>query len=166
MTAHDNPQSSLARSGKGKFIRTIDKAETDAEAARLYAKGYTYKQIGEHLNLSKTAAIRAVQRAVREVVQDAGEEALRVQVNRLEYLFAKTVEIVEADHVVVSHGHIVYGEDGQPLRDHGPVLSAIREARQCLESFQSLTGMKQPTKIEHSGGVKYELVGVDPQDLA
>ena len=59
-------------------------------------------------------------------------------------------------------------EDGveRPLKDHGPKLAAIREARASLDAFWNLTGMKKPAKVEHSGGVKYEIVGVDPADLA
>ena len=153
------------RDGKGRYTRSLDTAERDAEAARLFSQGLNYPEIAKELGVSKWTAMRSVQRAVREVVQEAGTEALRVHVDRMEYLFAKAIEIVETDHIVVSHGQVVRGDDGQPLRDHGPVLSAINAARQCLESVQTLTGMKQPAKIEHSGGVKYEVVGVNPEDL-
>lgn len=159
------------RDGKGRYIRTIEAAEQDAEIARLYAEGsHSFQEIADQLGISKWAAIRGYRRAVREVVQAAGKEALSVQIDRMEYLFAKAVEVLESDHVVVSHGKVITmadpatGEE-KPLKDHAPALAAIREARQCLEAFQSLTGMKQPTKIEHSGGVKYEVVGVNPDDL-
>lgn len=155
-----------ARNGKGRYIRTPEKAAEDAAIAEYWSQGgLTYKEVGAHFGISKWAVISAIRRAVREVVQEAGEAALRVHTDRMEYLFAKAVDVLESDHVMVSHGQVVRGDDGQPLSDHAPVLAAIREARQCLESFQSLTGMKKPTKIEHSGGVKYEVVGVDPQDL-
>lgn len=169
MAANDNPPYNPRqdqRDGRGRYIRTIEAAEQDAEVARLYTEGsLTFQEIGDQLGISKWAAIRSYRRAVRSVIQEAGEGALRVQIDRMEYLFAKAVEIIESDHVVVSHGHVVYGDDQQPLRDHGPALAAIREARQILDGFNSLTGLKQPTKIEHSGGVKYEVVGVDPADL-
>jgi hypothetical protein len=160
-----------ARDGKGRYIRTLEAVEQDAEIARRYSQGsLTFKEIGNQLGISKWAAISGYRRAVREVIQDAGHEALRVQIDRMEYLFAKAAEVLEAEHVVVSHGKVITmpdpdsGEE-KPLRDHAPVLAAIREARQCLEAFQSLTGMKQPTKIEHSGGVTYELIGIQPEDV-
>lgn len=168
MTANDNPGGNPRqdqRDGRGRYNRTIENAERDAEAARLHAAGHNYVEIGQHFGITRQAAMRAVQRAVREVVQEAGEEVLKLHLTRMEYLFQKAEEVIEADHVVVSHGRIVYGDDGEPLRDHAPVLAAINSARQCLESVQSLTGMKQPTKIEHSGGVRYEVVGVSPEDL-
>ncbi|MFD8805573.1 helix-turn-helix domain-containing protein [Streptomyces sp. NPDC059597] len=168
MTAtNDTPHTDddRARDGKGKYIRSIDKAETDAEIARLYAQGHTYKEIGAELGMTKWSVIRAVQRAVRAVVQEAGQEALQLHVDRLEYLYAKALEIAEEDHVVVSHGRIVKDDDGNPVRDHAPTLAALREARASLESFRKLVGMDQPAKVEHSGGVTYELVGVNPEDL-
>lgn len=160
-----------ARDGRGRYHRTLETAERDRQAAELFDQGLTYQEIADELGYNnKSTAIRAVRRAVREVVQEAGEKVLKLHLSRMEYLFAKAVEVIEADHVVVSHGKVITmldpetGEE-KPLRDHAPVLAAVNSARQCLESVQSLTGMKQPTKIEHSGGVKYELVGVDPQDL-
>lgn len=154
-----------SRGGRGQYRRTLAGAERDAEAARLFDQGLNYREIGEHLGIHKSQAIRAVQRALRAVVQDAGEAVLRTQINRLEYLYGKAVEIAEADHVVVSHGHIIYGEDGQPLRDHGPVLAALREARAGIESLNRMLGLNKPDKVEHSGTVKYELVGVEPTDV-
>ncbi len=78
---------------------------------------------------------------------------------------ARCMEIAETDHVMVSHGRIVYDDDGQPLKDTAPVLAAFRELRGALADFRRMTGMDKPSKVEHSGGVKYELVGVNPEDL-
>ena len=142
------PFTTAGRDGRGRFTRSLDTAERDAEAARLHAKGWGYKAIGDELGMNKWNAIQAVRRAVREVVHEAGTEVLKLHATRLEYAYAKAVEIAESDHVVVSHGKIIYGEDGEPLRDHGPVLAALREARQTLETFQTLMGLKQPVKID------------------
>ncbi len=154
-----------ARTAKGKYCRTLAGAERDAEAARLFDSGLNYREIGERLGIDRSSALRAVQRAIRAVVQDAGEAVIRTQVNRLEYLYEKAVEIAETDHIVVSHGRIIYGDDGQPLRDHGPVLAALREARAGIESLNRMLGLNKPDKVEHSGAVKYELVGVEPTDV-
>ncbi|TXJ78619.1 helix-turn-helix domain-containing protein [Streptomyces lavendulae] len=137
-----------ARNGKGQFSRTVEGAARDAEAARLHAQGWTYQAIARELGIDKSSAIRAVQRAVREVVQGPAEEVLRLHTSRLEYAYAKAVEIAEADHIMVSHGKIVCDADGIPLRDHAPVLAALREARQTLESFRTMMGLNQPVKVD------------------
>lgn len=153
MADTDNPYGHKGRNGAGQFTKSLEGAERDAHAARLHADGASYNEIAAELGVSKAAAIRAVQRAVRAVVRGPAEEVLKLHANRLEWAYAKAVEIAEADHVVVSHGKVitmadpVTGEE-KPLRDHSPVLAALREARSTLDSFQNLFGLKQPVKID------------------
>ncbi|MFF3511542.1 hypothetical protein [Streptomyces sp. NPDC002573] len=155
-----------ARNGNGKYVRTPETAQRDARAAELLSQGYSYREIAKELGYqSHTAAIQACRRACRDIVQGPAEKLIALSVDRLEYLFAKAMEIAEADHVVVSHGRIVKDDQGNTLKDSGPTLAAIREARATLESFRKLTGLDQPAKVNVSGGVRYEVVGVDPEDL-
>lgn len=165
-TPNPHPHGHKGRDGGGRYTKSLEGAERDAHAARLHANGASYNEIATELGIHKSQAIRAVQRAVRAVVKDAGEEVLKLHLSRMEYLYEKAVEVIEADHVIVSHGKVVCDADGNPLRDHAPVLAAINAGRQCLESVQTLIGIKKPAKVEHSGGVKYELVGVNPEDVA
>lgn len=155
-----------ARDGKGRYHRTLETAERDRQAAELFDQGLTYQEIANELGYNnKSTAIRAVRRAVSDVVKEAGEAVLKTQISRLEYLYGKAVEILEGDHAVVSHGRIVKDDEGNTLQDTAPKLAAIREARASLESFRKLTGLDQPSKVNLSGGVTYEVVGVDPEDL-
>jgi hypothetical protein len=154
------------RDGNGRYTRNPATATRDARAAELRAQGFTYQQIADELGYNaKSAVIAAVRRAVREIVQGPAEKLLALHMERLETLYAEALDVMETDHVVVSHGKVVYGADGRPLLDSGPKLAAIREARASLESFWKLTGIAKPAKVEHSGGVRYEVVGVDPEDL-
>lgn len=155
-----------ARDGHGRYVRTAEAAARDARAAELLTAGHTYREIAAELGYSShTAAIQACRRAVRDVIQGPAEKLLATHIDRLEYLYAAALEVLEGDHVVVSHGQVVKDADGQPLRDSAPKLAAIREARASLESFRKLTGLDQPAKVNLSGGVRYEVVGVDPEDL-
>lgn len=160
-----------ARSGRGQYVRTTETAARDARAAELRTQGWTYQAIADELGFVKrSGAQEACRRALREIVQGPAEKLLAVHMERLETLYEAAMEVLEADHVVVSHGKVITMPDEEtgeemPLKDHGPKLAAIREARSTLDSFWTLTGMKKPAKVEHSGGVKYEVVGVDPEDL-
>jgi hypothetical protein len=165
MEQRGNPNQD-ARDSKGKYVRTVETAHRDARAAELLAAGWTYKRIAEELGYScHSSAIDACRRAVRDIVQGPAEKLLALHIDRLEILYAAALEVLEGEHVVVSHGQIIRGDDGQPLSDSGPKLAAIREARASLESFRKLTGLDQPAKVNISGGVRYEVVGVDPEDL-
>jgi hypothetical protein len=155
-----------ARNPKGQYVRTPETAQRDAQAAELRAQGWSYDKIADHLGFyDRVGARTAVRRALTDIVKGPAEKLLAIHMERLETLYEAAMEVMEADHVVVSHGRIITGEDGQPLKDNGPKLAAIREARATLESFRKLTGLDQPAKVQHSGGVTYELIGVDPQDL-
>jgi hypothetical protein len=137
------------RDGRGRYTRSLESAERDAEAARLHAQGWTYKAIAAELQMGdKSTAIRAVQRAVRAVVQGPATEVLKLHTSRLEWAYGKAVEIAEANHTLVSQGKVIRGDDGNPLRDHAPVLAALREARQTLESFRNMMGLNQPVKVD------------------
>jgi hypothetical protein len=161
-----DPHGLRMRDGRHRFARNPAQAALDARAAELRAQGWTYQRIADELGYAtKTGALDAVRRAVREVVQGPAEKLVALHIERLETLYEAALEVLEADHVVVSHGKIMKDDEGTPLKDTGPKLAAIREARATLDSFWTLTGMKKPAKVEHSGGVKYEVVGVDPEDL-
>lgn len=166
-TPGDDPHAHLRRhhDAWGRFERTPENARRDAAAAELRAQGHTYQQIADQLGWrDKSDARKAVRRALKEIVQGPAEQLIANHMERLETLYERAMDIAERQHVVVSHGQIIRGDDGKPLVDSGPELAALREARATLDSFWTLTGMKK-TKVEHSGGVKYELVGVDPEDV-
>ena len=69
------------------------------------------------------------------------------------------------DHPVVSHGKVVTGPDGKPLLDDEIKLRAVDRYLRTRESFRKLLGVDKPAKVEMSGAVRYEVVGVDPADL-
>jgi hypothetical protein len=49
--------------------------------------------------------------------------------------------------------------------DDGPVLSAIDRLVRISESRRKLLGLDQPAKMNVSGGLTYEVVGIDPEAL-
>ena len=143
-----NPKQDARGNYNGRYVRTLETIERDAEAARLYGRGLSYREVGEQLGISKRAAISAVKRAAREILRGPANEVLALHISRLEWAYGKAVEIAEAEHLVVSHGKVICDAEGNPLRDHAPILAALREARATLESFRALTGINQPVKID------------------
>jgi hypothetical protein len=156
------------RNGNGQFARSMDSVRRDAAAAEYLADnpGTTYQQIADRFGYyDRSQAWRGIQSAKRDVALPAVTKLRQTESEQLDALYVMAMEIIERNHVVVSHGRIVYGDDGQPLQDDGPRLQAIQTALRIRDQYQNLHGLKQPAKVEHSGGVKFEIVGVDPQDL-
>jgi hypothetical protein len=150
-----------ARDGKGRYIRTPETAERDARAAQLRAEGWKLQDIANELGYTdKSNARQAIQRALREIVQGPAEALIQQEAARLDSLYEEALDVLHRDHVMVSHGHIVKGEDGNPLPDHGPKLAAIDRLVKVRESYRRLFGLDARQKIDVAGGVRYEIVGL------
>ncbi|WP_406156961.1 hypothetical protein [Streptomyces canus] len=126
----------------------------------------TYQQIADALGYSnKGNAWRAIESCREAVRRAAGAELVASEASLLDDQFVAAMEILERDHVVVSHGKIVKDDAGTPLPDDGVKLAALREMREIRHSYRKLFGIDQPTQVAVSGSVRYEVVGVDPEDL-
>lgn len=166
--ANHTPRDKQPRNSQnGRFVTDVAVADRDAAAVRLRKDGRTYAQIAVELGYAdKAAAWRAVARCTAEVRQEAASELIAVEKAELDRLYQAALEIIESDHQAVAQGKGVYAEDGTPIYDAQPKIAAIGAARQIRESYRKLLGLDQPAKQEISGGVKYEVVGVDPADLS
>jgi hypothetical protein len=161
------------RDGSGKFVRTIDGARRDAAAAEYLADnpGTSYRQLAERFGYyDRGAAWRAIQALKAEVIRPAVTRLIQAESEQLDSLYVMALEIIERNHVIVSHGKVVTMRDPdtgeeKPLQDDGPRLQAIQTALRIRDQYQNLHGLKQPAKTEVSGGVTYQVVGVDPQDV-
>ncbi|MFG3510239.1 hypothetical protein ACGF5F_32605 [Streptomyces sp. NPDC047821] len=150
----------------GRFDSNIDHAERAAKAARLAADGKSYTDIAAELGYAdKSGAWRAVQRAKASVMETPALELIQVEAAQLDSLYVEALDILGRDHVAVSQGRVVKDDDGNPILDDGPKLAALRELRSIRESYRKLLGLDAATKTEVSGGVKYEIVGVDMDQL-
>ncbi len=147
-----------ARGGHGRYVRTPETARRDARAAELRAEGWTLQAIADELGFSsKTSALYGIRNALREIVKEPAEKLLAQEVARLDTLYEEALAILERDHVTVSHGKIITGEEGKPLLDDGPKLQAIDRLLRVRESYRRLLGLDQPAKVDAS-------VTVTPQD--
>jgi hypothetical protein len=154
------------RDGNGGFLYDNASVQRDADASRLRSEGKTYQQIADALGYSdRGCAWRGIQRARKAILREPAEELIQVESARLDELYVAALDVLERDHPTVSNGRVMYDDAGKLILDDGPKLAAIRELRQIRESFRKLHGLDQPGKVEMSGGVKYEIVGVGPEDL-
>lgn len=168
------------RDHRGKFARTINTAERDAEAARMRARGHTYRQIAIHLGVDVAAAHEMVKRVLAETVAEAADDVRQIELERLDAVLITLDELRETvlgvlrrKHYAFSNGRLMYlGEE--PLEDDDVALRAaaqlagIEDRRvKVSESRRKLLGLDIPVKqeIDLSGGVEYRIVGVSTEDL-
>lgn len=151
------------RNANGRFTRTIDHAEQDADAARLRARGMTYEVIATELGYCNRAAARAaVERALVATVTEPAAEVRQMELARLDEMYRAALAVLERQHLTVSHGKVVYTGGtqvldergnvtyigGEPLFDDAPVLQAIDRMIRIMERRAKLLGLDAPTKVE------------------
>ncbi|MEU2730106.1 hypothetical protein ABZ650_20555 [Streptomyces griseoviridis] len=172
MTTPDNPNH-RPRDGSGRFTRSIDTVRRDAACTEYLAEnpGTTYEELARRFGYyDKGEARRGVLRAKADVARPAVTKLLADESTELDALYTEAVAILQRHHITVSHGRIVTwlnpatGAE-EPLQDDGPRLQAIQVSLRVRESYRKLHGLDQPAQVAVSGGVKYEVVGVDPTDL-
>lgn len=124
-------------------MRTISTAEDDAEAARMRASGFSYREIAKATNCSTSAAHDRVQRALACVPVEAVRELRQVELTRMDDLVKQMLVILRTDHPMVSHGRVLPG-----LSDVRPKIAAVQTLLRISESRRRLLGLDEPIKHE------------------
>lgn len=134
------------RNTQGRYIRTPESVQRDAEAARLHGEGATYQQIADHFGWAhRSSAQDAVERAFRDLAAPAKGSRDR-RARELQLLWETGLEILNNHHVVVNQGRIIE-LDGIPLRDDNPRIQVLGQLRQINESFRKLDGTDAPSRV-------------------
>lgn len=151
---------------QGASFRSPEQVAIDAEAARLRGLRYSYRQIAAEMGCNPKTAFERVERAMRDTLAEPSEAARQFERERLDTLWHHAETIATTPHYVVAHGKVVTDPiTGDNLVDDNVVLAARREQRMIAESYRKLDGLDAPTRVEQSGAVKYEIVGVSVEDL-
>jgi hypothetical protein len=109
-----------------------------------YADGLSVEQVQAQVAVDISRALKEYRRRVDHGI----EEKLTAASLRLNEIRRRLYAVIVADHFVLSAGSIVYGPDGQPLKDNGPVLAALGQLRALEEQQARLEGTNAREKID------------------
>lgn len=130
--------------------RTLEAMEKDAQAADLYRRGLTYRQIASQLGWkSPKSAFEAVRRAARDAGRNslAAGEALRLMLDRQQDYRRVAYRVLTTKHYVTTQaGVLAKGPDGSPLLDDAPVLNALDRLVRIDQEEAKLLGLYAPAK--------------------
>lgn len=163
-TTHGGAQDDLAATEKQNRV---------VEAVR---QGHSFREIAELMGLSKSQAHRLFRAGLDRIPADNVQAYREEQLADLALARQVVMDVLAAEHVVVSQGHIVKPitgvdadgnhEYGEPLFDDGPVLAAVDRLVKIQERQARILGSDADEKINLSGDLHYRLTGVDPAELA
>lgn len=158
------PPAPDVRDGKGRHIRTPEQAARDAWAAGQRSLGRPYRAIAADLGISVGRAHEAVRRAYKDIAEPLAGPARAAELALLEAARDAALAVMARHHVTVSNGQVIR-LDGAPLEDDGPVLAAATAVANISGKIHDLMGWKAPAKVQHSGELTYQLVGISAEDL-
>ncbi len=144
--------------------------EREAEIYRLtVVNRLAQSEIAARLNISQPRVSQILADARRKLpppdLSAIRDEALELQLDviRRAYLLA---EMNGAPVTAGKDGEIVVDpETGEVVRDYALRTQALALALKADAERRKLLGLDAASKVEHSGAVRYEVVGVDPADL-
>lgn len=152
-------------------------AEKRAAVVAGVREGKTFRAIAAQLGISKSYAHDLFQAAL-ELVPAENVQAYREQ-QLADLALARQVarEILGRLHVTISNGHVVseiVGQDeetgkpvyGDPYEDSGPELAALSALLKIGEREATILGSDAEKKVNMTGTVKYEVVGLTDEELA
>ncbi len=155
----------------------MSREETERNAAiwRAYCSGRTQADLAAEygVDASRISQICSVFRAA--ITEETKEQRALREIAFLDEVRAKAMEVASLPAPPVTagkDGDIVRDptrtEDdpqGAVVRDYGGRLQAMSLAVQTSAHMRKLMGLDAPTRTEVTGGVRHELVGIDPEDL-
>jgi hypothetical protein len=159
----------------GKPAADLALAEQDAKIIELKRQDLTFQQIAEELGISRAAAHRGFHRGLPRVTEPAAIAYRADHLARLELMREVVMGILGTRHVSISNGEVVReitGQDdegkpvyGEPYEDDSVVLAAAATLLKIDERESKLLGLDSAKKVDMSGSITYEIVGIDPADL-
>jgi hypothetical protein len=141
---HAQPQ----HGGDGRFLRTVDTVERDAEAARLRAHGQTFDAIAKALGFTdRSAARKAVERCLADTLAEPAADLRTLELASLDEMKLAAWGVLNATHWMVQGGKIVRDDLGTPVVDHAPKMAAVDRLMKISERRSKLLGLDAPVEV-------------------
>lgn len=136
---------------------------------RLWAEGYTQKAIGERFGINDRAVSAIIQRERIKMHAYDRDELIQREIAFLDDLRTRAIEIANQPGTPVTAGKdgnlVIDPDTGTVVRSKTEQIAAMREARGTSQDMRRLCGLDQPVKTETTGQIRYEILGVSPDEL-
>lgn len=144
-------------------------AELRTQIVKLRNDGLTFRQIAAEVHRSLDVVWNHYQKAMRDIPAAAvAAHAEQVAARREEQLRRIDLEREAVMEVLAKSKRTVITPSGKVIpdvEDDQALLAAVDRLVKLDDQEAKLLGLNAKTEVNVSGGVSYQLVGVDPADL-
>jgi transposase len=143
-------------------------ADRDYDIWQRYTNGETQAEIAEVYELSQQTVSRIVTRMREDTPIEERRARQRRQLADLDHVRRSALDLVDADPIpAYSNGKPILMPDGRTAEDHTGRVRAMDMVIKTMEREARALGLDTPVKqkVEVDGSLRYEIVGVGPEDL-
>lgn len=154
---------------------TPDKSQPRLEGrnGEVYRKhiiyGWTQERCAEHFGISQERVSQIVRDVRAGIPEDSKADLVRASMDLINEVKARALEIADmipAPVVAGKDGTPVYDpETGMLARDFSGRLRALETALKADDTLAKRLGLDAASKIESTATVRYEVLGVDTENL-
>jgi hypothetical protein len=137
--------------------------------------GKTYREIADEHGLTLERVGQIVREARAEIPEVDKAAYLQASLETLQYVQQVAAELIEREGAPVTagkDGDVLYdpkikGPDGEPavVRDYSGRVLAAQLLLKASEAQAARLGLNAASKLESTATVRYEIAGVDTEDL-
>lgn len=160
-------------------MTAAERAIRDEKIWQRRLDGADYHQIANEFGITAARVSQILTKAIKERRADVADRAAEWALARIERMRQQVNSVLNAEHIVISHGHIIrrniggewdtesetwIGGDWEDVTDHDPILRAVDRLLKIDEREAKLLGLDSPTKVETTS-YNYTVNGIDANDL-
>lgn len=141
-------------------------ADRDYDIWQRYVTGETQTEIAAVYSLGQSTVSDIIARMRDDVPIEERRARQRRQLADLDHMRDEALRLVESGPIpAYSNGKPILMPDGQTAEDHTSRVRAMDMVVKLMEREAKALGTDAETKIQMSGGVKYEIVGIPAEEL-
>jgi transcriptional regulator with XRE-family HTH domain len=141
-----------------------------AIARGYFVAGKTQSELAEEFGLDRTRVSQIIAEARAEIPEVDKVEYLQKSLETLQYVQQVAAELIEHEGAPVTagkDGDVVYDpESGVVVRDYSGRVLAAQLLLKASEAQAKRLGLDAATKIESTATVRYEIAGLNDDDLS
>jgi ParB-like chromosome segregation protein Spo0J len=133
---------------------------------RAYVEGATQEALADQYDLSRQRIGQILGDIRATIPEPDRSQIVQRELDFLDQLRRTALDLVNRPPIpAYSNGKPILMDDGSTAEDHSGRLSALDRAVKLHERLTRLLGLEAAEKVAITGGVKYEIVGVNVDDL-